>query len=293
MISYCWSQQPLVLHLCKQLRVLNIPYWLDVEQMHGNINDRMAEAIETCSVVLVVLSSKYKLSANCRMEAEYSATQRKPIIPLMGEKGYRPDGWLGLLVSGKLWYDVSNTESVSSNAQSIVGAAVPFMLELMQSDAAAGPASAAALSSKKGQQPEKLSMVSAAELVSSTATAAAGGATAAAANKDVQQQQQQSRGSALLSSDIDDETFVAIGVAAAAAGASSTSAGNASTSPGGAGAGAGVVTIDVQALLNDIGLRLEQQLSQQLLPVMDCLQRLDGRMGAVEQAVQALAEQQK
>ena len=89
--------------------------------MHGEINDRMAEAIESCGVVIVGISSKYKLSANCRMEAEYSNASGKQIIPLMMEQGYRADGWLGLLTAGKLWYGVSyDDEKREENISSMV-----------------------------------------------------------------------------------------------------------------------------------------------------------------------------
>ena len=107
MISYSWAHQDTVVDICKHLKAAGITYWLDIEQMHGKINDRMAEAIESCGAVLIGVSSKYKLSANCRMEAEYSNASGKPIIPLMMETGYRADGWLGLLTAGKLWYGVA------------------------------------------------------------------------------------------------------------------------------------------------------------------------------------------
>ena len=36
-------------------------------------------------------------------EAEYAYTRRKPIIPLMMEENYRPDGWLGIILGSKLY----------------------------------------------------------------------------------------------------------------------------------------------------------------------------------------------
>ena len=54
MISYSWAHQSTILDLCEQLKLAGIPYWLDVEQMQGNINDRMAEAIESCCAVQTV-----------------------------------------------------------------------------------------------------------------------------------------------------------------------------------------------------------------------------------------------
>ena len=43
-------------------------------------------------------------------EAEYAFRLKKPIIPLNMETGYRPDGWLGLLIGSGLIYDFSNQQ---------------------------------------------------------------------------------------------------------------------------------------------------------------------------------------
>ncbi len=40
------------------------------------------------------MTEKYKLSPNCRAEAEYSFNLRKPIVPLIMQKDYIPDGWV-------------------------------------------------------------------------------------------------------------------------------------------------------------------------------------------------------
>jgi hypothetical protein len=142
MISYCWANQPLVFELCRHLKSIGVDYWLDVEKMYGNINDRMAEAIESCAAVIVCLSSKYKLSANCRMEAEYSNTQKKKIIPLMLEENYQPDGWLGLIISGKLWYDMSNPANIHQNVTTVMSELRPVLekdLEYRKNKPAAAP----------------------------------------------------------------------------------------------------------------------------------------------------------
>ena len=41
-------------------------------------------------------------SANCRLELQYGHQQDVPMVPLMMEKGYRPNGWLGLLLGTRL-----------------------------------------------------------------------------------------------------------------------------------------------------------------------------------------------
>jgi len=46
----------------------------------------MALAIEESGCVLMGMTEKYKLSSNCRLEAEYAVNLNKPIIPLILQK---------------------------------------------------------------------------------------------------------------------------------------------------------------------------------------------------------------
>ena len=64
----------------------------------------MAAAVEDAAVVCYCLSSAYKESTNCRMEAQYAHQQQKDMVPLMVEEGYRADGWLGMLLGTRLYY---------------------------------------------------------------------------------------------------------------------------------------------------------------------------------------------
>lgn len=44
------------------------------------------------------------VSADCRLEAQYCLQQGVEMVPLLMEKGYRPTGWLGLILGARLWY---------------------------------------------------------------------------------------------------------------------------------------------------------------------------------------------
>jgi len=53
-------------------------------------------------------------SANCRREASYANDLKKPIIPIIMEQDYKPDGswgWLGLIIAGKLYYNLADWEN--------------------------------------------------------------------------------------------------------------------------------------------------------------------------------------
>jgi len=42
------------------------------------------------------------------LEGEYCVNRKVLYIPLMMQRGYSPDGWLGIALGAKLWYDFSN-----------------------------------------------------------------------------------------------------------------------------------------------------------------------------------------
>eukprot|EP01052_Picozoa_sp_SAG31_P044090 SAG31_NODE_7566_length_1652_cov_1.643915_1_plen_305_part_00 len=64
----------------------------------------MSEAVDNAALMLICVSLAYKESANCRLEANYGHQQEVEMIPLMMEHGYRPTGWLGLILGTRLWY---------------------------------------------------------------------------------------------------------------------------------------------------------------------------------------------
>ncbi|CAH1780045.1 unnamed protein product [Owenia fusiformis] len=107
MISYNWGHQKLVKRINQELKSLGYKIWLDIEQMEGSTLGAMAAAVEGACVIIVCMSQKYKDSPNCRAEAEYAYNLQKPIVPLLMEKGYRADGWLGMLLGTKLFFNFS------------------------------------------------------------------------------------------------------------------------------------------------------------------------------------------
>lgn len=114
MISYQWDSQEVLVEVKNKLQANGYRVWMDLEQMGGSTLETMAKAVENASVILVCVSQRYKESPNCRSEAEYAYQLRKDIIPLMMERNYRPDGWLGMIVGTKLWIDFRNSYGIET-----------------------------------------------------------------------------------------------------------------------------------------------------------------------------------
>ncbi|CAK8677563.1 uncharacterized protein LOC143447268 [Clavelina lepadiformis] len=107
MISYQWNNQPIILKLRDYLNQNGLKTWIDVDKMQGSILEDMAHAVEDAGVIVIAMTEDYKNSNSCRTEAEYAYKLQKPIIPLLLEPGYEPDGWLGALVGTQLYVDLS------------------------------------------------------------------------------------------------------------------------------------------------------------------------------------------
>ena len=86
MISYNRDSREICTKIKSELEKLNYDVWIDFEDIRGSSLESMALAIEESQCVLMGMTEKYKLSSNCRLEAEYAVNLNKPIIPLILQK---------------------------------------------------------------------------------------------------------------------------------------------------------------------------------------------------------------
>lgn len=134
MLSYQWDSQELVKKIHRALTERGVTCWLDIAGgMKGNINSAMAEGVEGAAVICPLMTAKYQASRNCSKELNYADQQSVPIVPLMGEVGYRAQGWLGAITAGALYYDFSQPalfdERVAQLIQEIRGIAPHVFLK--------------------------------------------------------------------------------------------------------------------------------------------------------------------
>ncbi|CAF1282392.1 unnamed protein product, partial [Adineta ricciae] len=103
MISYSHKDKPLCKQIYDELTRRNYRVWIDFDQMHGNVMDAMAEAIDRSRSIIICMSEEYRKSNFCRAEAHYAFQQQRHIVPVLMQKHYKPDGWL-LFLMGQLLY---------------------------------------------------------------------------------------------------------------------------------------------------------------------------------------------
>ena len=105
MLSYSHSNKELCHAIYERLVKDGFRVWLDRDQMHGAPMIAMANAIENSEYVLICMSDSYKQSPYCQLEAHYAFERRCRLIPLVMTSRYKPDGWLGIIASGKIYVD--------------------------------------------------------------------------------------------------------------------------------------------------------------------------------------------
>lgn len=120
MLSYQWDNQEMVKQVFEQLEGLGFDCWMDIEDMSGNINERMAEAVEGSLVVVPFMTQKYQESRNCKKELNYADALQKDIVPVMAQTDYRATSWLGLVTAGLLWMDFRNPDHLSTSIKSLL-----------------------------------------------------------------------------------------------------------------------------------------------------------------------------
>jgi hypothetical protein len=104
MLSYNWDYQQTIKRINTGLKERGYEVWIDIEKMRGSTVEAMADAVEGCAAMCYGISRGYKESANCRLEAQYAYQREKEMVPLMMEEGYRPNGWLGMMLGVRLYY---------------------------------------------------------------------------------------------------------------------------------------------------------------------------------------------
>ncbi|OWF54050.1 uncharacterized protein LOC110445638 [Mizuhopecten yessoensis] len=120
MISYNWADQKKLLKVRDSLQEVGYKVWMDVDNMEGDILDAMARAVENAQIVLICYSEKYKESKNCRTEAQYAYQVNKEIVPILMQTKYKPEGWLGILVGSKLFFEFTNKYPFESKIRDLI-----------------------------------------------------------------------------------------------------------------------------------------------------------------------------
>jgi hypothetical protein len=110
MISYSHKDKELCKKIYEKLVQSGYRVWIDYDQMHGNIMDAMAQAIERSHTVIICMSEDYRKSNYCRAEAHYAFQRQLKIVPILLQKYYRPDGWLVFLLGQLLYVDFTKYE---------------------------------------------------------------------------------------------------------------------------------------------------------------------------------------
>ncbi|XP_065654091.1 uncharacterized protein LOC101237114 [Hydra vulgaris] len=92
-ISYEFDAESLALDIKEELQCNGFVVWTKNTEDDISFLEAMGE-IQCCSIFIALVSRVYKESPRAFSELELAHTLRKPIVPLLLEKNFCPDGWL-------------------------------------------------------------------------------------------------------------------------------------------------------------------------------------------------------
>ncbi|CAM4877483.1 unnamed protein product [Rotaria socialis] len=110
MISYCHAEKELVNRIHRFLVDQGFKIWIDQYNIYGPAMQAMADAVENSEFIIICMSDSYKRSAYCQAEAEYAFRCKRRLLPVILRQGYRPDGWLALLLGSRIYIDFTRLE---------------------------------------------------------------------------------------------------------------------------------------------------------------------------------------
>lgn len=112
MISYSWKQKSVVKDIVVKLKEYGFKLWFDESDMADELCVAMAHAIQNAEVFLLFASRTYQESANCKSEATYARERHVKIIPIILEEDWKPDNWLGFIMSDKYYIKIPRSNPI-------------------------------------------------------------------------------------------------------------------------------------------------------------------------------------
>ncbi len=130
MISYSHKDEIICRQIYDELIKAGYRVWIDFDQIHGNVMDAMAQAIEQSNTILICMSEEYRRSNYCRAEAHYAFQRQLKIVPILLQEHYQPDGWLLFLVGQLLYVDFTKYEFSQAMEMLIKELKAPIISEI-------------------------------------------------------------------------------------------------------------------------------------------------------------------
>ncbi|CAF3828248.1 unnamed protein product [Rotaria magnacalcarata] len=93
MLSYFHTDKKIYFQIYENLVKDGFHVWIHRDQMHGDTVTELANAIENSEFVVIL--------------AHYAFQRQCKLIPLAMKTKYKPEGWLDIIVSGKIYVDFS------------------------------------------------------------------------------------------------------------------------------------------------------------------------------------------
>lgn len=68
-------------------------------------------SVAKCTVFVPILTPQLEQMSLCQAAFEQARLLNKPIVPVMAVKKWRPTGWLGLIIAGRIFFRIFDRET--------------------------------------------------------------------------------------------------------------------------------------------------------------------------------------
>ena len=100
------------LHLCDELEKRQFVTWIDLRHQGDFLYEKLALAVENAYLLLICYRQEYQDSELCRHEALYAKSLGKPLIFVRMDKDYKPNNWLGFMLTDAVRIDFSHNKQI-------------------------------------------------------------------------------------------------------------------------------------------------------------------------------------
>ena len=123
MFSYSWKQKGRVRHIYDIIEEYypQIPKWIDINQMQGNIIEAMGDAVDNSFLIIIFLSKDYKNSKNCKTESELIIGKQKKYLLVLIDQDYpflendENENWLSKMFKNQFYIDLTDMDQTNLN----------------------------------------------------------------------------------------------------------------------------------------------------------------------------------
>ena len=110
MLSYSHDSKEVTRKIFDWFEKQGLNTWIDEKHLKTDLAKDISKGIDSSSVFIPCLSSSYEQSEWCEKELRYAVVQKKSIVPIIVQDGYKMKNDVEFLIAGKKFFTLSQED---------------------------------------------------------------------------------------------------------------------------------------------------------------------------------------